>query len=423
MTLDEQALDGAQIRFNATQAQEAPLEVLPTGVLHIPDIGLSVQNFPADNGLPALSACCDTSSHSQLFAALQTAARLQLQDPTWTLTGAYAEPVRYKPANRCVIRYHLQLTQLSHQAEQIQRTLTLFGKVYTKPAQAHSVQALQQDLYEEQIASEETPFLPHPLGLIDSLGLTLNEAIQVTHTQSQADEPWNRLRTGGQALRPQVELGRDGTVAQVSIPTEELRLTAQALARLHHSSTRPSENAPRTGTKEAKRARERAALIAARNPTQAEQVQQCVQQLVSLLESLQPARYLPAHGGFKSSQLLFHSHHVYVVDFDGFCLADPALDVGYFLAYLRPSGLWYHKPGMRQWFEEAATVFRKTYRQEMLTRGTTQEIVEGILERTQLYEAALLFKIATRRINRLNSPRPQELSAMLAEITLCLAQK
>ena len=57
----------------------------------------------------------------------------------------------------------------------------------------------------------------------------------------------------------------------------------------------------------------------------------------------------------------------------------------------------------------------------MLELGSTQATADGILERSRLYEAALLFKIATRRVNRLNSPRPQELSEMLKEIAVCLS--
>ncbi len=150
-------------------------------------------------------------------------------------------------------------------------------------------------------------------------------------------------------------------------------------------------------------------------------MQQLAGELASRLTELQPDNYYPAHGGFKASQLLFHSHRVFVVDFDGFCLADPALDVGYFLAYLRPSALWYRRQGMRQWFEEAAALFRNAYKQAMISYGITQSTINDILTRSRLYEAALLFKIATRRVNRLNSPRPKELSAMLEEIAACLA--
>ena len=119
--------------------------------------------------------------------------------------------------------------------------------------------------------------------------------------------------------------------------------------------------------------------------------------------------------------MLFHSQRVFIVDFDGFCLADPALDVGYFLAYLRPSGLWYHRPGMRPWFETSAERFVTAYRHALGEHGVDGATTDGILHRTPLYEAALLLKIATRRANRLNSPRPGELSAMLAEIAQCLS--
>ena len=105
-----------------------------------------------------------------------------------------------------------------------------------------------------------------------------------------------------------------------------------------------------------------------------------------------------------------------MVDLDGFCLADPALDTGYFLAYLRPTGLWYGRAGRRHWFEEAAASFCGAYREALIERGMDTAVTDGILERTRFYEAALLFKIATRRVNRLNSPRPGELAAMLAEI-------
>jgi hypothetical protein len=322
--------------------------------------------------------------------------------------------VRYKPANRCVIRYHLTMEHDIGETP-IHKNMILFGKVYAAPEQASSVQALQQRLYEEQASKTGgAPFLPRPLGMIYALGLTFNEAVQPSNAGEQ-------LVTGTRALRPRMERGRGGEITELVIPVEELQLTAVALARLHTSTVRPDASAPRTGAKEAKRARERAALIAGHNPAQAEEVQRLVQRLATGLEALQPDAYRPAHGGFKASQLLFHSHQVFVVDFDGFCLADPALDVGYFLAYLRPSGLWYHRPGMMPWFQGSAEVFTTTYRQAMLGLGIPQAAVDGILQRSRLYEAALLFKIATRRVNRLNSPRPKELAAMLEEVAACLS--
>src|SRR5437899_4249979 len=413
LTLGEAALAGTQIRFAARQAQEAALEAQPAGVLRIPDVGVVGQASPADDGLPGLAASCTPARETPLFSGLEAAARVQLCDPAWHLVSAKAEPVRYKPSSRCVIRYTLLLARTTTEGT-LQRRLALFGKVYGDREQARAIQAAMQQLYTEQAAASQ-PILPRPLGAVERLGLTLNEAVE----SPEGTEP-EPLRTGLRALQARVVRGGAGEILDVVIPGTELRLAAHALARLHTSAARPA-GALRTGAKEAKRARERAALIAAHDPAQAAAAQRLAEQLATRLEALEPDAYRPAHGGFKASQLLFHSQRVFVVDFDGFCRADPALDVGYFLAYLRPSGLWYRRPGMMPWFQAAADVFTTAYRQAMLQLGVPQAAVDGILQRSRLYEAALLFKIATRRVNRLNSPRPKELAAMLDEVAACLS--
>jgi hypothetical protein len=77
-------------------------------------------------------------------------------------------------------------------------------------------------------------------------------------------------------------------------------------------------------------------------------------------------KYTGPARGFKPGQLLFYGDRVFIVDFDGFRLADPALDIGYLRAYLRPGGLWQQHPGMRRWFEAAAASFIQACRQAPL---------------------------------------------------------
>ncbi|MEO7020577.1 MAG: phosphotransferase, partial [Ktedonobacteraceae bacterium] len=336
------------------------------------------------------------------------------------LRSAQAVPIRYKPASRCVIRYDLALQHTDGQ----QRTLSIFGKVYANSTQARTVQALLQRLYTEQSThqgstmagyTQRTPLLPRPLLYVDQHGLTMNEAVQPFTSQGT-------LRTGTKVLQPQVIQQRGGKIVSPETPSAELRLAAIALARLHTSSVDPGQATLRPGGKEAKRAHERAALLSSYYPAQATEIQELVLTLAQRLEVLQPDTYRPAHGGFKASQLLYRDDAVSVVDFDGFCLADAALDVGYFLAYLRPSGLWYQRQGMRAWFESAANTFTTTYAEAMGELSVSPTEIAGILHRAQLYTAALLFKIATRRVNRLNSPRAAELASILREITVCLAQ-
>ncbi len=421
LTLNESVLEGSRIRFTEAEAQQVVFSIQPSGVLQARDLGLAVQAFPADDSLPTLKKSCNTDTKSSLFQDLQVAVQRYLGDQNWQLVSATVTPVRYKPASRCVLRYLLSVENLSGIVPQ-RRHVTIFGKVYADRQQAYAVQLLQQKLYQEQIAKREStvvehttdrPLLPQPLGINEALGLTFNEAVQ-------PDSAEELLRLGGRVLRPSLVYGRGGEVRNVIIPTKELQLTAIALARIHTSTVQLDERMIRTGAKEAKRTHERAQLIAAANPEYAKEIHRLSQHLVSQLETQHPAVYRAAHGGFKASQLLFHSNRVFVVDFDGFCLADAALDVGYFLAYLRPSGLWYARAGMRQWFEASEQVFIHIYKQAMIELGESESNVDDSLKRVRLYEAALLFKIATRRVNRLNSPRPKELSAMLREIATCL---
>jgi hypothetical protein len=345
------------------------------------------------------------------------------------LLTAHATSIRYKPGNRCVIRYDLTL---DHPEEQDQtRALSLFGKVYADLAQARAVQQATQQLYAEQCERQNenrtrrAPFLPQPLLCVESLSLLLSKAVQ-------SSTPGGVPRTGNRALQPQAIQGRGVKTVGSEPPINELRLAAQALARLHtsklgseeHGSGNRTERTPlriRTAAQEAKRAHERATLLSGYYPALAADIQDLAQTLTQRLDDFPPEVFRPAHGGFKASQLLYPDDTVAIVDFDGLCMADPALDVGYFLAYLRPSGLWYKRQGTRAWFESASDVFTTAYASALQELGASSEETAGILQRAQLYSAALLFKIATRRVNRLNSPRTHELAVVLKEIASCLA--
>lgn len=420
LTLGEQALSGSSIRITSAQARNTPLTQDPAGIVQAPDLAIALQAFPADSSLPRLAECCATGVGSPLLDYLQDAARLFLQDNDWQLLAAQAIPVRYKPASRCVIRYDLTLSRAG--ADMPSQQFSIFGKVYADPAQARTVQGLTQQLYAEQMTllgttlagfTQQTPFLPRSLAFSASAGLVLTEAVRPL-------APGSRLRTGTSVLQPRIIQERGGKTVSAQLPADELRLAALALARLHTSQVAPGQHTLRPGAKEAKRARERAALLSGYYPLLAADVQDLVQTLAQRLETLQPTMYRPAHGGFKASQLLYLDQTISVVDFDGFCLADSALDVGYFLAYLRPSSLWYGRQGTRLWFEAAADIFTTTYAHAMHDLGVSPEETAGILHRSHTYTAALLFKIATRRVNRLNSPRPQELAEILRDIASSL---
>jgi thiamine kinase-like enzyme len=195
---------------------------------------------------------------------------------------------------------------------------------------------------------------------------------------------------------------------------------ARALAELHTSALPQSGLSRRTGADEAGKAAKRARVLQQHVPGLAPEVGRVAGALGAALSTLPTDTLRPGHGSYKPSQLLVRERAVLLVDFDQFCLADPALDVGYFLAYLRPAGLWYRRAGRREWFDAAAEMFVGSYLQRVAERGESAATAAGIARRAPVYEAALLLKIASRRANRLHSPRPGEVAAVLDEVTRCL---
>ena len=74
-------------------------------------------------------------------------------------------------------------------------------------------------------------------------------------------------------------------------------------------------------------------------------------------------------------------------------------------------------PGRRAWFDAAAR--RLPHRRtcdRLAERGESAATCAGIAGRAPVFEAALLLKIAARRANRLHSPRPGEVAAVLDEV-------
>lgn len=408
LSIDETGLEGVRARSLSAFLRGAGIEGAWPGVVAIPSAGLVLQSFPTDRRLPALVAACDLHPGSPAFAALEAAAVEQEGSSAVRLLGASVTPLRYKPGDRCVLRYRLELEAGSRRSD-----TTVIGKVYRDPREAERIHGLLDRMHDSQSAQTgavvagvrlTSPLVPRPLAVVSDLGLTLNEDVR---------RPGVGVVTGTDALGPRPDL--------TAIPEQRLASAAVALARLHTGSVNADPGAVRTADSEASRALGRAERLGEFAPEMGERALTTAQTLGRRLRMTAGAPALPAHGSFKPAQLLFRKpDEVVVTDFDQFCRADPALDVGYFLAYLRPASLWYGRAGALEWFAAASAAYRRAYRDGALALGADRSVADGALERAPLYEAALLFKIANRRPNRLNSVRPRELEAMLAEAAACL---
>jgi aminoglycoside phosphotransferase (APT) family kinase protein len=72
-----------------------------------------------------------------------------------------------------------------------------------------------------------------------------------------------------------------------------------------------------------------------RSPALAARLERALERAAAQLQATRPLASCLAHGDFTSSQFLFHGRRPALVDFDTICQAEPALDLGQFIAYLR----------------------------------------------------------------------------------------
>jgi hypothetical protein len=365
--------------------------------------GARIERFPIDPKLPQLDTVMAPSEHAALADVLESSARRAHDLPAhWRLQDVAAQPVRYKPGDRCVIRYRLTFGDPSAPGATrlATRTCTLVAKLYREESEAQAADELLHRLRERAGGG----WTARSLGVVPGLPLALTEDLGSGRDPVPA-------RSGLHVVHPGSEDAFD-VVARA----------ARALAELHTSGVDLPGLKLRTATDEAGKAGKRAALLEQYVPELGPQVRQVTAALRDTLTALPADTVRPAHGSYKSSQLLVRNGAVFLVDFDQFCLADPALDVGYFLAYLRPAGLWYHRAGRRAWFETAAEAFLSAYLERLAERGESPSTCAGVAGRAPAFEAALLLKIAARRVNRLHSPRPGEVAAMLDEVAGLLAR-
>jgi len=179
--------------------------------------------------------------------------------------------------------------------------------------------------------------------------------------------------------------------------TEHLRIAALTLVKLHHC--------PLKLGREFKVADQLASLrravskIVPEAPDLAGLFEESLDQIISLAPHLSPHELSLVHRDFQYNQVLIGMDRATLVDFDTMSNADPALDVGDFLAHLKWKGL------QLQWSEEEARSFAETF-----LSAYRPDRPPELMQRIDFYYRAYLLRIACRVALR---PQWQHLTASL----------
>jgi aminoglycoside phosphotransferase (APT) family kinase protein len=123
----------------------------------------------------------------------------------------------------------------------------------------------------------------------------------------------------------------------------------------------------------------------------------------------QRAADVTAHGDFSYTQLLFSRDRKGLVDFDGVCRAEPALDLGRFLAYLRfatVKAAGADAPRFALLEDELEAAFLDAYR----SAGGPSDVVD---DRIRVHETVSLLQLAVHAWQKLKLQRLGRILAVL----------
>lgn len=294
-------------------ADHPSLEPFEAGAAALADLRASLWAFPVDPDLPGLPGASDPRRMGEILAARGAwPSREDAPAPGCDISVAH-----YPRASRCVLRYS---PSRAPDTDRGAGPGVVYGKTYSEPGMERSLEVLQGlhrlaqsgGLGVDRDGERVNVQIPEPLGHVPELNLNLMSAVvgePRIPTMVKAGEPGTRALRQAVAEAGALLAALHGAAIDGARP----RSLVEDLAQVRIASEHIRDIAPELGE-----------LIAA-----------IVDELSG--PSVARSRTRLAHGDFTPSQILFDGRTVGLIDFDNVCVADPALDLGHFTAYLRTS--------------------------------------------------------------------------------------
>ncbi|MFN2490067.1 MAG: phosphotransferase [Actinomycetota bacterium] len=344
----------------------------------IEPLNMTVSVWPVDGELPTLIGATDPPAILELLSRALPAARAGDFVPR----SCSVSLGHYGRQHRCLLKYELEGAD--------ERSLLIYGKVAAdgRGALTEPVIAAIRD---EVLAHTPDAFaIPRSFGFFSHLQLVLLESIPGVPQVAQLLKA--RLRgEGGEPAAPSLE--------------EAIDSCARVAALLHSSGI--SEGRPRRLDDELAMLHAAEVAIGTASPGFALRFGRWINGVERHASSSRPSPPCFSHGDFSYTQLIFAGRDCGLVDFDTMCRAEPALDLGQFLAYLRVAMMKSQKtatPEDSTMVEGLCARFLGTYVEE-----SAPEHAAAALERVPIYELISLLRLAFHSWQKF---KPSRLSAV-----------
>jgi len=366
-----------------------------TPIAVIEPLNMVVSVFPIDGELPAIIGATDPDRLVEVFAEMLP----DVLEEQITVEDCRVELVNYRRQHRCVLRYEIRGRRPSGAAAESQ---VVYGKISDDGTAALAgpvVAALRQN-----VAGAGRVFnLPRSFGYRPDLQLALLEAIPGTPRIAPA------LKARLQGAPP----AADGLSLESMIDT-----CAEIAAALHTSGIRLG--ARRRLDDELATLREGFAEVQRISPDFGTQLYAWLDRIDVYAEESDALELCFSHGDFTYTQLIFDDTTAGLVDFDTVCQAEPALDLGQFLAYLRVAALKARKSGGATAADIAGQLAERFVRAYIVAAGERMEDEERLRVRVSVYQIVSLLRMALHSWRKLKGARIENVIAVLEEEIACL---
>jgi phosphotransferase family enzyme len=281
----------------------------------IPELRLQLATeAPKDRALPALSLLTDAE---KARALLERGIRSSPRHADLRIEACSPKVARYNRGSRCTVVYQLDF---SRGARPLRWPETVVAKIH------HGTKG--QNAYEGMLA-------------LWSSGLRLSRNVTIAEPLAFLSEPKVLIQTGIPNQRTLEEFLSSTLRAPTPQPMDELfsclAKTAAGLADLHVCGVRPPNVV--TFEDELAEARTSRARLGGLIPELAEAATRLLARLEAFAREHPADPIGPAHRSFRPAQVLLDGDAVGFIDFDGFCRAEPAIDVALFRAVVAVAGL------------------------------------------------------------------------------------
>jgi hypothetical protein len=352
----------------------------------IEPLHMLVHVWPLDGELPTL---IDATDPRRMLTVLSRAL-----SPRFAVQACQVERVSYRRRNRCVLRYTLTGRATGGA---VPPRLVAYGKLTPRgDAVLYGDTLARLRAHFERRRDGDRITIPRSLGWRPELGLAL-----LAEVPGEAKV--------GTALRALLK----GKPAKEDRTLEEMLSRCVRVAVALHGSGLPIGRR-RTLEDRIADLEQEIEITRAFSSEYAERAALWLARVSAHARATEALPFRLCHGDFKYAQLFFDGDAVGLVDLDNLCQAEPALDLGQFLAYLRTQARKHERAeGVSATIEdELCERFLDEYAGAM-TLGA--EALQHLRVRTTLHEVASLLRLALHSQQKLKQARLDSASVLIEE--------